>query len=530
MEFDYIVVGSGAAGSVVARRLSDDVRNRVLLVERGRRDRSPMLHIPLGMHFATKGDRYVDRYETGRVGGIAARDVWVRGSVLGGSTAVNGMMWVRGHAADFDGIEALGNPGWGWDRVLGIYKELEDNALGASDTRGAGGPYGVGAEAVDDELSQLLLASANSYGWNTVEDFNSSDATRISPTPVSIRNGRRTSSYSAFVRPVLDRGNLTVLVGVDAGFLLFDGTQVVGIRARRGGSVVDYKARKEVVVCAGTIESTLLLERSGIGNPEVLLAAGVRPRIESPNLGERVIEQRVVRMQLRLSGDLGLTNRLNSTAKQGWEAIKYLAARTGPLTTCGFSLLAQFKSSPDLSRPDLQAAISRFAVDTRRGSYVLPRHSGVMIAAYPIRPETTSSIHICGALPQDPPSIEVRTLEVAADRAATAKSLGILREAFSRAPMSDRIVAEDFPGAEVSTGDDVVAYALRTGGTICHAVGAAAMGPDETDVVDANLRVRGVGGLRVADASIFPVQPAGNTAAPVTVAGWIAADAIMSGG
>lgn len=529
MNFDYVIVGAGAAGCVLANRLSENPDSQVLLLEFGGRDTNPILHVPEGFYFTIQGRRYTYHYPTRLVGPDGQAEVWTRGKVLGGSTAVNGMMWTRGAAADWDGLAARGNPAFGWERVLSAYRTMEDHNLGASDMRGAGGPLGVSVTENHDELDQAILAAAQAMGWEHVADANAHDSERIGFTPSTIRHGRRVSAYSAFVRPVRGRRNLTVATRTRAGYLLFEGARVVGVRASKGGQTVDYRAHKEVILSAGTVETTLLLERSGIGRPDVLRRVGVGVRVESPNVGERVIEQRMVSIQVRLKGNMGPTQRLNTLPKQGWEGFKYLVARSGPIATGGYDLVSQFKSAPDLDRPDIQGIFAPVALDPASPALKLARHSGVMFSGYQMRPTTTSSVHLSGRLPENPPIIDARFLEDVADRAATAPVLGIARELFAKDPLAAHVAGEDFPGPAVSSPDEAMRYALDTGTGIYHAVGANAMGPDADDVVDPQLRVRGVTGLRVVDASVLPVQVAGNTAAPTMAVAWIAADLILDG-
>jgi choline dehydrogenase-like flavoprotein len=440
------------------------------------------------------------------------------------------MMWTRGAPADWNGLEARGNPGWNWERVLAAYRTMEDHNLGPSEMRGAGGPLGVSVMEDDDELVQAIIGSATNMGWEHVDDINAHDNERIGYTPSTISHGRRNSAYSAFVQPVHRRPNLARATRTRAISLIFSGTHVVGVRAAKRSHILEYRARKEVIVSAGTVETPLLLERSGIGRPGVLRRAGVDLLVESPNVGERILEQRGVKLQFRVKGNLGPTQHFNTRPKQAWQGMKYLLTRRGPIATGGYPLVCQFKSSPDLDRPDIQGMFAALALDNHDpAALALAQHSGVTFLCYQIRPTTKSSVHISGRLPGNKPIIDVHVLEEEVDRRATAPTLATVRQLFSKLPLADYVLDEDFPGPSVSSPDEVVDYARETGGGIFHAAGSCAMGPNDDDVVDPQLRVRGVTGLRVVDASVMPVQLAGNMAAPTMAVAWTAADLILKG-
>jgi choline dehydrogenase len=535
VEFDYVVVGAGAAGCVVAGRLAAaQPRLSVLLIEYGGRAVNPLLHIPKGFYYTLRGDRYLYRYETRPVTPEGKNEVWLRGRVLGGSAAVNGMMWMRGAQADWDGLAARGNHGWSWAEALPAYRAMENHNLGPSATRGAGGPLGVSVAETRDEVTSAILASAVKHGWEHVADANASDAERIAFTPSTIRDGRRTTSYDAFVRPALADGrraghrNLTVATRTRVGRLLFDGRRVTGVRVRENSrNLRDITARKEVIVCAGAVETPLLLERSGIGRPEVLRAAGIEPRIESPNVGMRVIEQRGIALQVTLDAGRVAASRLSTRHGQAAEVLRYLRSGQGLLATAGYDLVCQFKSTPQQPRPDVQGLFVPMALDTSSSHMKLARHPGILFMAYPLRPQTRSTLHVSGQDPDDPPVIDPRFLETEADRGAVAPVLAMAREILATSPVADLIAGEEFPGLAVTTPEQAVRYSLTTGTGIYHAVGAAAMGVNDEDATDPRLRVRGTEGLRIADASVLPLQLSGNTAAPAMLVGYRAADLIL---
>ncbi|HWG02051.1 MAG TPA: GMC family oxidoreductase [Trebonia sp.] len=521
-QFDYIVVGAGAAGCVVASRLAAAAaagpRRTVLLVEYGGRDLDPLIHIPKGFYYTLRGQRYLYRYPTDPAAPGQRPETWLRGKVVGGSTAVNGMMWTRGAPADWDGLAARGNQGWAWADILPAYRALEDHSLGASGARGAGGPVGVTITPATGEISAAILQAAQNYGWAHVDDINSYDTERIGYTPCTIKNGRRVSAYSAMVRS--GENNLVIATRTRAERVLFDGRRATGIRVRYGsGGAGEVAARREVIIAAGAVETPLLLERSGIGSPGVLRALGIAPLVESPNVGERLIEQRGVALQVTL--------RHGPARHLAREIFRYLLNGQGLLATAGYDLVCQFKSSPGISRPDIQGLFVPMALDTGSTEMRLAKHPGILFMGYPIRPRTFSSVHASGASAAGPPVIRPRFLATEADRAAIAPVLGIARGVLGEGPLADLIEAEEFPGPSVGTPAEVVQYSLATGTGVYHAVGSAAMGPSGDDVVDDRLRVRGTEGLRIADASVLPVQVAGNTAAPAMAVGWRAADFIL---
>jgi choline dehydrogenase-like flavoprotein len=438
------------------------------------------------------------------------------------------MMWSTGAPADWDGLAASGNRGWGWADIGPAFRALEAR-------------LGVSVTETDEQVTRAILASATAYGWEHVADFNAHDSERIAFTPSTIRNGRRVTSYRAFVsehsagqhsagQGRADDRRLTVATRTRAGYLLFDGRRVTGVRVRHGSSTQDVTARREVIVCAGAIETPLLLERSGIGDPEVLGRLGITVRAASPRVGARVVEQRGVALQVRLKDNIGPGRRVASLGGKARETLAYILNGSGILATAGYDLVCQFRSSPGVARPDVHGLFVPMAIDPSSPELRLARHSGVLFVGYATRPESFGSVHAGGTAPEDPPVITARYLETAGDRAATGAVLGVARAVLGREPVAELVSGEEFPGPAVATAQEVVRYALDAGGGIYHAVGSAAMGPGDESVVDASLRVRGVEGLRVADASVLPGQVSGNTAAPAMAIGWRAADLIRAEG
>lgn len=526
-DFDYIVVGAGAAGSAMAFRLSQNPRNRVLLLEAGPTDRHVLHRVPKGFFRTVNDPRFTYRYSTEPVRQSGPSETWIRGKVLGGSTTINGATYMRGAAADFDRLATRGNPQWAWEHALAGYRAMEDHALGSSALRGTGGPLAVSVRQDVDRVSEALFSSAQGRGMRVVADLNETDDERIGFSPATISAGRRVSASRAFLVPSRRRTNLTIATRSPVSHVLFDGTRAAGVRVGGADGYRELSASRSVVLCAGTIETTLLLERSGIGDPARLHAAGITRVAESPNVGERVIEQHGVTLQFRLRDDFGSQRRFLGVVGQAISMAHYLATHRGPLATAGFDVTSQFKSSPALERPDIQGIWAPFALDFSQPGTHLARHGGMMFTGYQIRPASQSSIHLQSAQPGSLPVIRPRYFQTHAERRTVARVLRTAREICSAGPLADVIDAEEFPGTTVGTDSEILNFALNPGATVYHAVGSAAMGPKDDDVVDSQLRVRGVSGLRVADASVLPEQVSGNTAGPAMLVGWLGAQFIL---
>ncbi|MDF5757540.1 GMC family oxidoreductase N-terminal domain-containing protein [Spongiactinospora sp. TRM90649] len=521
-EYDYIIVGSGAGGSTLAYRLARS--GRVLVLEAGAPDDDPLHRMPKGHFLTMRGDAYAYRYPTVRVAGVGDTGDWVRGKVVGGGTTINAMIYSRGAEADFEALARHAGSGhWGWDSFLAAYRAMEDHELGASPSRGDGGPLGVSVPGVADELAARLFEAGGKLGWEHVEDVNDGDGERIGFTPSTIRHGRRTSAADAFLRPAL-RAGVTLETGVRAERVLFAGRRAVGVACRRGGVAVEYRARKEVIIAGGAVESPLLLERSGIGRPDLLRDLGIEVLAAAPNVGERVIEQRIAMVQVRFGRELGVGAELHALFRRDDLGAGGEPGADGLLGTSGYDITFHTKSEPHLARPDLCGAVVPFPIDPAADGFQPAGYPGMLIGLYQTRPETTGTIHSSMAGPSSP-VIAPRFLETGTDQRAASRILGRIRALLGTAPLAEVIEAEDFPtGAVLSFPEPALDYVRRHGTSSSHAVGSCAMGPSDDDVLDAELRVRGVNGLRVVDASAFPFQVSANIGAPTMALAWLAAD------
>jgi len=526
-EFDYVIVGAGAAGCVLANRLTEDPGTRVLLMEAGGWDRSPFVRVPKGFSRLMDDGRTAWHYPA--TTGPGREETWQRGRMIGGSTSINGMIYSRGAQPDYDALERLGNPGWGWSTMLPIFKRLEDNPLGASPVRGVGGPLRLSTTTGTDELCEETIAAGTELGWRRVDDLNADDGERIGYAMATIRDGRRVSAAHAFLHPVRARPNLTVAVDTVALRVLVRDGRAVGVRAEHRGRPVEHLASAEVILAAGALATPQLLQVSGIGPADTLRSAGVEVLLDRPRVGAGLREHRSMALQYRLAGPGGYNALLGGPLGQARAALGYLLTRRGPLALPVLDVAAHIKSRPELDRPDAHLLMAPFSAAPRRPGRALEleREPGLMCLGTVTRPDSEGSLAVTGPDPRTPPAIVANYLDTPHDRTVAVDTFRRMRELFATAPIAKRLAAEILPGPATSTDEEIVEAALADGYCGYHAIGTCAMGPDDEHVVDPQLRVRGVAGLRVVDASVLPVMVAGWINAPVTALAWRAADLIL---
>lgn len=529
MGFDYIICGAGAAGCVLAYRLSANPALKVALIEAGPRDRHPLIAMPKGLAKVMQDPRHLWVHASEPEESTAGQtEHWVRGRVLGGSSAVNGMMYVRGQPADFDGIAEQSSEDWSWQHIGAAYRALEQHELGAGPTRGDRGPMRISMPTQRLPVSDAQIAAGAAMGWAVKGDVNApDDAVSIGYAPRTIWKGKRQSAAEAFLRPAEKRPNLTILTDSTVDRVVFDGTRAVGVEIIRGGQREMLEASHEVVLCGGAMASPGILERSGIGDRDRLAALGIAAVHHNPEVGEGLIEHRGIIMQWKLKDAAMSQNRVFS----GWRLLlataQYYLTGDGPMSAAAYEVGGWFKTSAGLNRPDAQMLIAPFSFDMASGRTKLERHPGMNAVVYPLRPTSRGSIHIATRDPDVAATFKPNYRATEADRAAMIGAIRVMREYAAQAPLAALIAEETLPGPAYQSDAEILDAYDRFGTCGYHAVGSCRMGADAASVVDPALRVRGVQGLRVIDTSIMPVIPSGNTNGPTMAMAWRAADIIL---
>lgn len=525
---DYVIVGGGAAGCVLAYRLSADPSIKVTLIEAGPRDRHPFISMPKGLAKVMQDPQHLWVHASKPEASTAGQsEMWVRGRVLGGSSAVNGMMYVRGQPADYDAIAELTSDDWGWDHIAAAYRALENHELGATDHRGSGGPLNVSMPTMRDRLSEAQIAAGEAMGWTRKVDVNQPDNdVGVGYAPRTIWKGKRQSAATAFLRPAEKRPNLTVLTGHVADRILFDGKRATTVQCLHEGQQVRIEAEREIIICGGAMASPALLERSGIGDRARLEALGIDVVHHNPEVGENLIEHRGLIMQWKLSGEYSQNREFS-----GWRllraTLRYYLTGDGPMSAAAYEIGGWFKTKPGLNRPDAQMLIAPFSFDFEKQRSDVERFPGMNAVIYPLRPTSRGSIHIETRDPDAPASFSPNYRATEEDRAAMIGAVRIMRDYVKQSPLAEMVAEETMPGQAFTTDEQILDAYDRFGSCGYHAIGSCRMGKDAQSVVDPAMRVRGVEGLRIMDTSIMPVIPAGNTQGPTMAMAWRGADIIL---
>lgn len=524
-EFDFIVVGAGSAGCALANRLSEDGQHSVLLLEAGGPDRNLFLKIPLTAGLVYYWSSMNWNYEIAPQTAMDDRSVvWPRGKVLGGSSSINGMMYMRGNRADYDGWRQQGLPGWGYADVLPYFRRSEGHIDRDDAFHGTDGLFRVQTARAENELYGAFLEAADAQGHPRTTDHNGARQEGLGPYDFNIRDGRRESSATAFLRPARGRANLHVWTRAHARRILLEDGRAVGVELDRDGARMNAVARREVVVSSGALGSPHLLERSGIGDPEVLKAAGVEVAHALPGVGTNLQDHLGVYLTYKSSKPVTLYSLMRAD-RALWAGARALFARKGPGTAVPLEVGGFLKTRPELEIPDIHITfVPGLNLETTQKGQ---GQHGYLINFYQLRPLSRGTTHLTGPDPHTPPHIDPRYLSDPADVACMRDGVRLARAIGESAPLADCNAGEISPLTSVQSDAEIDAWVRASANTIFHPVGTCRMGVDDGAVVDAELKVRGIAGLRVVDASVMPTVIGGNTSAPTIMIAEKAADMIL---
>jgi choline dehydrogenase len=531
--YDYIVVGAGSAGCALAERLSADPGLSVLLIESGPADKSQFIHMPRGLGLILNpGSPYIWEYQV-RTGGEGPIERWYRGRTLGGSSSINGMIYMRGAPIDYDRWAQNGCEGWSWKDVAPSFVALEDHDLGPGASRGAGGPQRITTHPSGDPLCEAILEAGVQMGIARVADVNEERAVReggLGYQPSTRWRGRRFSAARAFLTRARQRPNLQIATRTEALKIEFAHQRATHVTVRTAAGTERIGARREIVLSTGAIQTPKLLQLSGIGPASLLRSHRIAVVVDSPGVGHNLREHRHVDLRLQVRG--GSQNHSLSGMRALWSMTRYLMRHRGPMTHAAHEIGGFAKSSPELDHADLQFGLMSVSASStgKAEAIALDKYPGITFVTYFTRPQSQGEVHIQAADPDIPPLVDANHLSAEVDREKFVAAFRWNRQLAQQPALRDWVVQEAPPFNHLQTDEEILAQAMQLGGSCFHTSGTARMGTDADAVVDPKLRVRGVAGLRIADTSIMPTLVSGNTNGPAMMIGLRAADFILAEG
>lgn len=526
-EWDYVIVGAGSAGCVLANRLSADPQVKVLLLEAGGKDDYVWIHIPVGYLYCMGNPRTDWGFKTAPEPGLNGRSLsYPRGRVLGGCSAINGMIYMRGQARDYDGWRQMGLEGWGWDDVLPLFRRAEDHYELSDDMHGRGGECRVEQQRLSWDILDAVRDACEEVGIPKIDDFNRGDNFGSSYFQVTQRGGIRWTAAKGFLKPVAGRQNLKIVTGAQVTRLTVADGRVSGVELRVDGAPALARVAGELVLSAGAIGSPQILELSGIGDPEVLARQGIDVVGESRQVGSNLQDHLQIRTIFKVSGAVTLNQLASNLFGKAKIAMEYALSRSGPMSMAPSQLGVFAKSDPAFETANIEYHVQPLSLD----KFGEPLHSfpAITLSVCNLRPESRGSVHVASRDPFAHPEIRPNYLSTAGDRKVAADSIRLTRRIMATDRMARFSPLEHLPGPLVRSDEDLARAAGDIGTTIFHPVGTCRMGSDEASVVDARLRLRAVGGIRVADASVMPAITSGNTAVPTMMIAEKAAEMIRA--